>query len=834
MSKKHNKKTNKIQKDDKKIEYSFPSYFNYIPTILLLFIFILSLYIRAYLPYDVVFNGGVIHFASDDSVYQMRLVENTIANFPHRLTYDAFTRFPTGELLPWGPLFTIIIATASMIIGFGNPSVQLVNTVGAFTPAIMGAVTVFPVYYIAKHLFNSKPTALISALMIAILPGQWLGRSVLGFTDHHVAEVLFSTTTLTMFIIALKSAKINEQIITKFFTGNKSVIYSVLAGVFLSSYLLTWAGAPFFIMIIFIFLIIQSIIDNIRHQSIDYLKLATAPMFIVSLIFLLPFVNFSFGFIWDKYSLFHVTLVLMGILLPIILTEISKYSKNQTVHYMLFLFGLILISLLLFKSFIPQAYDSMVNAPRLIFKFPTGGGATIGEANSILERPGMLQSSFPITFLSTDGLTLLFILISLLLISIRIIKQKSFELLFVVWSAVMLLAVYGQNRFAYYFAVNFAIISGFIGGSIIDWQFSKHKESLFKKDENGIIKIVMVILTVVIILVYPSFNIDMKSAKYANTGDPSGGGFSEWYETLTWMRNNTPDTGLDYYGIYTRHSDKYPYPPTAYGVLSWWDYGHTITYYAHRIPTANPFQSGIGRGTLAGASTFLTAKTEEDATRILKEIGNSSYGCGVRYIISDSYMAYEIMHIFGIWNSDVSYFTTVKTSKGDQVVPNNLYYENMEARLHIFDGNKLTKYRLVHESKVNPNNLGGYREQQFKYIYNSLYGGHIPIENSGLVKIFEFVEGAKIEGTATANTEVIISNRIRTNVGREFDYTQKMTSDNEGRYSFVVPYSTTEPLSGQTNFDTKPIGKYKIIYGNVTREITVNEYDVLKGNTINV
>ena len=57
------------------------------------------------------------------------------------------------------------------------------------------------------------------------------------------------------------------------------------------------------------------------------------------------------------------------------------------------------------------------------------------------------------------------------------------------------------------------------------------------------------------------------------------------------MGAHTPDTGVDYYKIYNR--DTFSYPAQAYGVMSWWDYGHMITYIAKRIPNANPFQSGV-------------------------------------------------------------------------------------------------------------------------------------------------------------------------------------------------------------------------------------------------
>ena len=42
------------------------------------------------------------------------------------------------------------------------------------------------------------------------------------------------------------------------------------------------------------------------------------------------------------------------------------------------------------------------------------------------------------------------------------------------------------------------------------------------------------------------------------------------------------------------NGEMFQYPDSAYGVMSWWDYGHVITYFAHPIPHANPFQAGIG------------------------------------------------------------------------------------------------------------------------------------------------------------------------------------------------------------------------------------------------
>ena len=82
------------------------------------------------------------------------------------------------------------------------------------------------------------------------------------------------------------------------------------------------------------------------------------------------------------------------------------------------------------------------------------------------------------------------------------------------------------------------------------------------------------------------------------------------------MAENTPEPvtyanpdgdPLDYYGQYDRTGD-FEYPEGAYGVLSWWDYGHWITGEGERIANANPFQQNVRE-----AADFLLAQDEEEA-----------------------------------------------------------------------------------------------------------------------------------------------------------------------------------------------------------------------------
>ncbi|RLG29454.1 hypothetical protein DRN97_11840, partial [Methanosarcinales archaeon] len=114
------------------------------------------------------------------------------------------------------------------------------------------------------------------------------------------------------------------------------------------------------------------------------------------------------------------------------------------------------------------------------------------------------------------------------------------------------------------------------------------------------------------------------------------------------------------------------------------------------------------------------------------------------------------------------------------------------------------------------------------------------IEPVSFVKTFEYVKGARIEGTAPKDWIVEIATNITTNQGREFVYSSRTTSNST--YKFVVPYSTEGPMEGGTNFDVFA-STYKIRAGHVEnatlvwdleREVSVPEEAVMEGKTMRV
>jgi dolichyl-diphosphooligosaccharide--protein glycosyltransferase len=811
------------------------------------FIVALSIRIR---PADSVFlPNGFVRF-SNDALYHMRMVEVLLHNYPQGIFYNPLTHYPHGAFIHFGPLFDHMIALTALLIGFGNPSTELVNVIGAYFPAVMGALIVFPVYFLGKHLKDRK-TGVIAAILISIAPGQFLNRSMIIFTDHHVAESLFSTLFILFFMLAVIQAKrINlsvRMLQQREKQAVKPILYAVVAGLMYAAYQLSWPGAPLFGMIIVIFAAIQYSLDHVKNKSTDYLGIVGIVTFVIGLLFVFPFINFDMGVSIYYYTWFHLLTALAAMLAFVYLSVVHKEMNRRglkAIYYPLVLVTTVIVALIALRFASPSTFYMITGTLASIFKIQTGGFSTVGEVSSIFYRGGAFTLS-SVWYNFAMGFFISIIAMFMLAYSVKKDKRPE-ETLVLVWTFIMLLAIYGQNRFAYYYAINVALLSGYFAAKVLDLVGWKKIEDTYHDKVRSIGEIpgflsknikaahLITIFMLLLLVAYPSYSLAMQQSQYAS------GVNGYWLDSLFWMEANTPDPGMDFLKIYEapESGERFVYSDTAYGVMSWWDYGHEIEAIARRMPNANPFQAGIGGRSVSideenrpGAAPFFTAPSEEEATAVLNAIHPDPDKAAARYIISDVEMATGKFYAMAAWTLDTEdYYVPVQTDSGIQHVPGQRYYDSMEARLHIFDGNGLQQYRLVHESPAAP--AGHTSETGYKNVYNVLFGGNLPLTDSGYVKTFEYVEGATITGTAPARETVTISNTIQTNQGRSFTYSQSATSD--GTYSFTVPYSTEGPIPGETQFAVRPTGAYTISYGDVTQQVSVGERAVLDGNVIEV
>ncbi|MFZ3168039.1 MAG: hypothetical protein WA130_10535, partial [Candidatus Methanoperedens sp.] len=327
----------------------------------------------------------------------------------------------------------------------------------------------------------------------------------------------------------------------------------------------------------------------------------------------------------------------------------------------------------------------------------------------------------------------------------------------------------------YTLAVNVAILSGFF----ID-KITFNISNIYKsKDLN--LKSGHIAVFILMVLCIPNLVLAYNMAQ--SPPKPS----DDWYDSLIWLRENTPDPGK----------------PPQYGIMTWWDYGNWILYISKRPVVANNFQIGGDE-----AARFFIEPDVALANKIM-DMRKARYVVVDRRMGLNKFMQNGQPVLKGTFMTILSFADkNFETYLDKYNLPNDNYFQTMYARMHVFDGNGLNNYRMIYESKET---------------YYNLFD-----RPTGNIKIFEYVKGAKIIGKASSNGTAFISGKIITNQERIFDYSQEAKADEKGYFEFTVPYST------DSSYETRLLKNYYLIYDNSSISINISENDVLNGNIIKV
>jgi len=452
----------------------------------------------------------------------------------------------------------------------------------------------------------------------------------------------------------------------------KPLIYVLLAGIALGIYLLTWIGALLFVFILFAYMIVQYIIDHLRGKSTDYLCIIGVPMFLIALIMVIPFSDLAN---LGKLGIPSLTIALFALLALSGVSWLMSRRNIKRAYYPLALGVLGLAGIGVFYAIDSSLLSSMLNRFTTVFT-PSETALTIGEARSLLSLDGFI---LVVSFFTTN---FFIALIALGLIIYAGVKQRSLQstlIFLVIWTLIMLFAMLGQNRFAYYFAVNVAMLTGFLCWRVFEWRLSSSRQVLpvrsYYHPWRGVTVTAMIVL---VIAFAPNILLASQMDYFREPPGPN----NAWYSSLVWMRDNTPEPFGDpefYYELYDRPpaGETYAYPESAYGVMCWWDFGYWITRIAHRIPNASPG----GQSQAKEAALFFTSQNESLANDMLDELGS-------RYVIVDYEVSTSEFGIVPQWAGEdrSSFLEVYYTSSGLQTYYYPEYYRSMNSRLYNFDG----------------------------------------------------------------------------------------------------------------------------------------------------
>jgi len=728
-------------------------------------------------------TNGSVTFRGNDPWYHFRQTSYLLDNFPWTMPFDPLTNYPSGtSSAQFGTLYDQIVSGFILLTSFGNPSGEYAGLIMLIAAPVFAAAAVIPAYYIAAR-FAGRGPALAGVTVFALLPGTFLNYSLVGFYDHHAAEVFFQTLGVLGFVVALSVAQreqpVWELVADRDFAAlRRPVAYSVAAGVAAAFYM--WAWPPGILLVGFsgIFFAVKLTSDVYHGSSPEPIAFVGAvSMTVTGLLMFVPLDQFTIGAATSN-SLLHVVMPLGVALGCVFLAALARVWDDRDIDIPLYpvtVAGILAVLGVIFSSFVQQLLFSLIS--RVGFS-ATANAQTIGEAAPplarqsafsfiyteyglafftaviaaivVLARPlirsdDLKDTGYVVASLVIIGLIYLatpvfeaiagvfgtsWQIIGLLIASSILVgatlrhRYDAAELYLVVWAAFITSAAFTQVRFNYYLAVVVAVFTAIFVGQVFGYlDVTAIGESLRASIQDLKGWQVMVAVAVLLVVTAPLL-VPFAGSAWATADRNGPGGVTQWQDSLEWMSSETPqpgelggaDNAMEHYGTYDRPDDgDFDYPEGAYGVQSWWDYGHWITVHGERIPNANPFQQGATE-----AANYLLAPSEQEAADALNQkMGENDQ---TRYVMVDWQMASPSSK-FGapvVFNDNVSQsdfigqaYPLVQGQQGQQQLGRPItlrtqrYYDSQMIRLYNYHGSAVDPDPVVIETEPQTVQTGG-------------------------------------------------------------------------------------------------------------------------------
>jgi len=804
----------------------------HVPALLLLIAGMIAIRFQSY---DNFVRDGTVYFSGNDAWYHLREVRYTVRNWPATMPFDPWTNFPYGTSVgQFGTLFDQLVAMAALVVGLGDPAPELVAKTLLVAPAVFGALTLIPTYLIGERL-GGRVAGLFGALLLALLPGMFLQRTMVGVADHNGAEPLFQALAVAALMVAFAVAErekpVWELVVDRDLAGlERPLLWSGIAGIALAAYMWMWPPGVLLVGVVGLFVLLKASADVVAGESPEPVAFAGAvTMLVTGVAMLVPLQTFSFS-VTDFSAIQPVVSLLVAVgaaFLAWLAREWEARDVDPTL-YPVSVLALVLVGTGAIAALVPPLWNQISANLLRIVGFSAGAQTrTIAEAQPFLSpsslqrryvtRSGRIMIAYGFTFftaaagavwllakplirsgerrelgyvagalgvlgvlfllpavhravagaLGVDEQLFALLIVAALLAGAALLADYDAErLLVVTWAAFIVAAAFTQVRFNYYLAVVVAVLNAYLLGEVLGYLdlrvSARELPDLRGYQVIAVVAVVMLVLAPVLVVPMdvrqtgnPEF--DSSATAWETAGGFGPGAVTRWDGSLRWMEQNTPregefgggDDAMAYYGAYERTGD-FDYPAGAYGVMSWWDYGHWITVRGERIPNANPFQQGART-----AANYLLAPDEESARKVLAE--QSDEGERTRFVMVDWKMATAGTG-GSKFSAPVVFYDAGNVSRDDfyrRIYGENLrqnfvhyrqrYYESLMVRLYRFHGSARQPQPLVVDWERTPAETRGGR----KVTVNT-----VPRGNESVIKSFDSMEEARAYAENDSSAQV--------------------------------------------------------------------------------
>ncbi len=734
------------------------------PFILLAIVVGLGLWVRVAPPWPLVLGeGGEIRLFDTDSYFHLRHARWTAEHFPLIQREDPFL-FPSGSRALYAGLYDVAIAAAAKL-GLG------VDLAAAFAPAILGAAAFVALFWLGAVVAGPAVGAL-AALLLLLVPGIFLSRTLLGYADHHAAEVVLGLATVAGLTRCLRSPESR-------WWWRPAALHALP----LSLFLFTWYGAPLYVALagLTLFAVVTLVIA--RGDDAGALARAATRYTLGVLIVIVPAAAVAPWLMHSKgaFAIAVGGLVAIGGLLPFYAWVARRLTSRVSARMV----GLGTLAL--------AAAIAMVVA-RLEFAGLTIGAHLLGAKDPLVaEHSG--QGLRQLLFLGGAPALLACLALPLALRDAWRRRDAAATLTPVLLSTLVVAMWLTTKDYGYAAPAYLALLAALV---------------IARAARVRPILTAGAVALAVIVPIWP--------LGWAAPPIPARGMMQEamiiddgWSQAMRWMRERTP--------------------PGRYGVRAFWHFGHIVSALGERMPLAS---GGISRFVArwllledeAKATTGYARYTIADA-----QTATEFFFSSVKMLDGDP-RDYQQPGPGGLWTFNERQRRTMISrlfvDDGDGLSRHRMVYASPQHSALSYlarDGRIARRAAPLDE----PGKRRAWEQQARTGAVKNIYG--VTIEPS--VKIFEEVAGARLSGSAAPGARVEARLSLRAIAAdHAFTWRGVATAGADGHYEVVAPYPT-ERAGDET--DVRAAGPYELrAGGELLGRARVRVSDVREGREVSV
>ncbi len=413
-------------------------------------------------------------------------------------------------------------------------------------PAMMGAVSVFIIFWIGKEVFNDNKAGLFSAIFLATIPA-YISRTSAGFFDKEATGGTFLLLGTYFFVKAYRK--------NSWKWGLASVIPVMLA-------IGSWGGAQFFIYFTSGFLIIKLLLNQYKEAMLK----AGLPSLIAAVLaqrYIIGYMTWPFE---QVLAIIAVSLIVLRYA-----SERYKLVKDDQLPYVVPAIVIIVLIAILFGSMFSDFLWRILYRGMSLVQLVEKGhiGSTVAEQMSGSWRDVTSRSSisFSQTYLPVAApfdtiFSIWFLMIvGSLMIVYNIYSRKEWMLLLpLLWLVMSIQTVFFMVRLVFFFGPPASLVAGFCLAEGI----RRFSGLSYMKNRVGIKKLNVLSVPVIALVSFLLLSNLVTGYVFCSSVGPSFNSY--WKESMDYLAHETPANS---------------------SILSWWDFGYWFQMRGERPSTAD-------------------------------------------------------------------------------------------------------------------------------------------------------------------------------------------------------------------------------------------------------